>query len=145
MDIKEFTNLTEMVIRDRSLTEQQKEEMLIQMADLHRFIKSYNASISLTDFQFQGKVNVITDEGKKKGILFYDLKGLQDDNSYRQLISEAKKNHGRLKELWLVFVRERNSVKPDSAKRFIHEQNIGYFFDRLFLFDFLQSEVHSLN
>ncbi|MCL1674539.1 hypothetical protein [Elizabethkingia meningoseptica] len=145
MDIKEFASLTEVITRDASLTEQQKEEKLVQMADLHRFIKSYNSAINLAECQFQGKINVITEEGKKKGILFYDLKGLQNDKSYRQLIAEAKRNHGRLKELWLVFVRERDSIQPDSAERFIREQNIAYFFDRLFLFDFLQSEIHLLN
>lgn len=145
MDLKEFNNLSNQILNDDSLTEQQKEEKIIQFVDLIRFIKCYNSSINTSECKFRGKINVIVDGGKEKGILFCDLNSLHSTITYKQLVSEAKKNHGRAKELWLVFVRERETIDAGQALEFIQQENMSYFFDKLFLFDFFREKIYSLN
>lgn len=145
MDLKEFINLSNLILNDSTLTEQQKEEKIIQLADLSRFIECYSSSIKTSECKFRGKINVIVDEGKEKGILFCDLNNLHTTITYKQLVSEAKKNHGEVKELWLVFVRERETIDAGAALELILHKNISYFFDKLFLFDFFGEKIHSLN
>ncbi|WP_454060485.1 hypothetical protein [Elizabethkingia ursingii] len=145
MALKEFTDLSNQILSDSALTEQQKEEKIIQLADLTRFIECYNSSITTSEYELRGKVNIIVDEGRDKGILFCDINSLHNTVSYTQLVAEAKRNHGGVKELWLVFVRERETEDTSPALEFIQQENIGYIFDKLFLFDFFKKQVLSLN
>ncbi|AQX07586.1 hypothetical protein [Elizabethkingia ursingii] len=145
MALKEFTDLSNQILSDSALTEQQKEEKIIQLADLTRFIECYNSSIKTSEYELRGKVNIIVDEGRDKGILFCDINSLHNTVSYTQLVAEAKRNHGGVKELWLVFVRERETEDTSPALEFIQQENIGYIFDKLFLFDFFKKQVLSLN
>ena len=137
--------MSNQILSDSALTEQQKEEKIIQLADLTRFIECYNSSIKASKYQLKGKINIIVDEGRDKGILFCDINSLHNTVSYTQLVAEAKRNHGGVKELWLVFVRERETEDTSPALEFIQQENIGYIFDKLFLFDFFKKQVLSLN
>ncbi|MCT4123932.1 hypothetical protein [Elizabethkingia anophelis] len=145
MDLKEFTDLSNLILNDSTLTEQQKEEKIVQLADLSRFIGCFSSSIKASEYGLKGKVNVIVDEGGGKGIFFCDINSLHNTVSYKQLTSEAKRDHGWVKELWFVFVREKDTDDASSALDFIRQKNIDSLFDKFFLFDFLKKQVHSLN
>ena len=145
MDLKEFTDLSNLILNDSTLTEQQKEEKIVQLADLSRFIGCFSSSIKASEYGLKGKVNVIVDEGGDKGIFFCDINSLHNTVSYKQLTSEAKRDHGGVKELWFVFVREKDTDDASSALDFIRQKNIDSLFDKFFLFEKIKKQVHSLN
>lgn len=74
MELKDFQDLTDQInIECFYMTSSQQEEKVIQLIDLHHFIESYNQSLKVIDY-INHPINIIEDNGIKKGILFYDLK-----------------------------------------------------------------------
>ena len=109
MDLKEFNNLSNQILSDDSLTEQQKEEKIIQFVDLIRFIKCYNSSINTSECKFRGKINVCR-RRKRERYSFCDLNNLHSRITYKQLVSELKRIMEELKNYGFVFVMgERNN------------------------------------
>ena len=122
------------------LTDSQQEEKIIQLIDLHHFIECYNEYILVIDC-IRYPINIIEENGIRKGILFFDLKysSSQDINQ-----SNIFKEQYNLTELWFVFVEEDVSTCKKTYTDFITEEGLEIFYDKIFLFNFFQSAIHPL-
>lgn len=142
MELAVFQELTEEITLECFyMTESQQEEKVIQLIDLHHFVECYSSSIKILSY-IHHPINIITENGVKKGILFYDLKHSSpfDWNAFEEF---KRRNH--LQELWFVFVEE--DAVPDTVRHtgFIAENSIDIFYDKIFLFNFFQSIIHPLS
>jgi len=122
------------------MTDSQQEEKVIQLIDLHHFIASYNESLKVIDY-IHHPINIIEENGVKKGILFYDMKHSHALDIYE---SELFKNHHQIQELWFVFVEEENVSKAEKYVDFIQLNAIETFYDRIFMFNFFQSTINAI-
>ncbi|EJL75477.1 hypothetical protein PMI13_00486 [Chryseobacterium populi] len=141
MDLAVFQELTEKITLECFfMTDSQQEEKVIQLIDLHHFVECYNSKIKIFDY-LHHSVNIVEDNGIKKGIFFYDLKHSMplDLNA----CEEFKKQH-RLQELWFVFVEEEMVRDSNRHTDFIIENRIEVFYDKIFLFNFFQSVISTL-
>ncbi|MFN1215934.1 hypothetical protein ACKW6Q_03000 [Chryseobacterium kwangjuense] len=122
------------------MTESQQEEKVIQLIDLHHFVECYGSSIKILSY-IHHPINIIIENGVKKGILFYDLKhsALFDWNAFEEF-----KRHNHLKEVWFVFVEEDPVSDTVRHTDFIIENSIEIFYDKIFLFNFFQSIIQPL-
>lgn len=141
MELKVFQELTDQIdLECFYMTTSQQEEKVIQLIDLHHFIESYNQSLKVIDY-ISHPINIIEDNGVKKGILFYDLKhNFQLD----LLASEVFKKQHQLQELWFVFVEEDQVSNYKKHIDFLVENGIELFYNRIFIFNFFQSVIHNL-
>ena len=141
MELNIFQKLTDQIdIECFYLTPSQQEEKVIQLIDLHHFVESYHDSLKVIDY-INHPINIIEDDGVKKGILFYDLK---HNFPLDLLASEAFKRQYQLQELWFVFVEEDHIVNYNKHIDFLLENGIELFYNRIFTFNFFQSTIHSL-
>lgn len=122
------------------MTDSQQEEKVIQLIDLHHFIESYNQSLKVIDY-IHHPINIIEENGVKKGILFYDMKHSHALDIYE---SELFKNHHQIQELWFVFVEEENVSKAEKYIDFIQLNAIETFYERIFMFNFFQSTINAI-
>lgn len=138
MELNAFQELTEKITLECFyMSDSQQEEKIIQLIDLHHFIECYNQSLKVIDY-VNNPVNIIEENGTKKGILFYDLKFSAPLNPYAS--EEFKKQH-HLEELWFVFVEEDMKTPPGLHSDFIIENGIEVFYDKIFIFNFFQSKI----
>lgn len=141
MELTVFQELTEQInLECFFMTDSQQEEKVIQVIDLHHFIESYNQSLKVIDY-ISHPINIIDDNGVKKGILFYDLKHTFPLNL---IASEAFKKQNHIDELWFVFVEEDHLTSFNKHIDFLVENGIELFYDRIFIFNFFQSAIHTL-
>lgn len=141
MELNVFQKLTEQITQEcYFMTDSQQEEKVIQLIDLHHFIASYNESLKVIDYIHQ-PINIIEENGVKKGILFYDMKHSHALDIYE---SELFKNHHQIQELWFVFVEEENVSKAEKYMDFIQLNTIDTFYDRIFMFNFFQSTINAI-
>jgi len=141
MELKVFQELTDQIdLECFYMTPSQQEEKIIQLIDLHHFIESYNQSLKVIDY-INHPINIIEDNGIKKGILFYDLK---QNFPLDLLASEAFKKQHQIQEIWFVFVEEDHIKNYNRHIDFLVENGIDFFYDRIFTFNFFQSVIHSL-
>ena len=141
MELNIFQKLTEKIdIECFYMTPSQLEEKTIQLIDLHHFIESYNQSLKVIDY-ISNPINIIEDNGVKKGILFYDLK---HHFSLDVLASEVFKKQHQLQELWFVFVEEDHISNYNRHIDFLIENGIELFYNRIFTFNFFQSVIHNI-
>ena len=139
MELNVFQKLTEQITQEcYFMTDSQQEEKVIQLIDLHHFIASYNESLKVIDY-IHHPINIIEENGVKKGILFYDMKHSHALDIYE---SELFKNHHQIQELWFVFVEEENVSKAEKYIDFIQLNAIETFYDRIFMFNFFQSTIN---
>jgi len=122
------------------MTDSQQEEKVIQLIDLHHFIASYNESLKVIDY-IHHPINIIEENGVKKGVLFYDMKHSHALDIYE---SELFKNHHQIQELWFVFVEEENISQSEKYMDFIQLNAIETFYDRIFMFNFFQSTINAI-
>lgn len=122
------------------MTDSQQEQKVIQLIDLHHFIESYNQSLKVIDY-IHHPINIIEENGVKKGILFYDMKHSHALDIYE---SELFKNHHQIQELWFVFVEEENVSKAEKYIDFIQLNAIETFYERIFMFNFFQSTINAI-
>lgn len=146
MDQERFQNLAEQVIANPCLTLDQQEDKIIQLVDLAHFIKCYKSSIEIVDYMYH-EINIVDDNGIKKGIFFYDFKKTSPgpfDASWRnQSTIEAFRECTGVNELWFVFVTKfTTDFRPFIDC--IEKSNIDAFYDKIFLFDFFQPAIHAL-
>ena len=146
MDQEKFQSMAEQVIANPCLTLVQQEDKIIQLVDLVHFIECYKSSIDIIDYMHH-EINVVDDNGLKKGIFFCDFKksstGSPDISLHNQFTIEAFREYTRVKELWFVFVtRFATDFRPFID--YIAKNNIDTFYDKIFLFDFFQPAVHEL-
>jgi len=141
MELNVFQKLTEQITQEcYFMTDSQQEEKVIQLIDLHHFIASYNESLKVIDY-IHHPINIIEENGVKKGILFYDMKHSHALDIYE---SELFKNHHQIQELWFVFVEEENISKAEKYMDFIQLNAIETFYDRIFMFNFFQSTINAI-
>lgn len=141
MELTVFQKLTEQITQEcYFMTDSQQEEKVIQLIDLHHFIESYNQSLKVIDY-IHHPINIIEENGVKKGILFYDMKHSHALDIYE---SELFKNHHQIKELWFVFVEEEKVSKAEKYVNFIQLNAIETFYDRIFMFNFFQSTINAI-
>lgn len=141
MELNVFQKLTEQITQEcYFMTDSQQEEKVIQLIDLHHFIESYNQSLKVIDY-IHHPINIIEENGVKKGILFYDMKHSHALDIYE---SELFKSHHQIQELWFVFVEEENASKAEKYMDFIQLNAIETFYDRIFMFNFFQSTINAI-
>lgn len=141
MELNVFQKLTEQITQEcYFMTDSQQEEKVIQLIDLHHFIASYNESLKVIDY-IHHPINIIEENGVKKGVLFYDMKHSHALDIYE---SELFKNHHQIQELWFVFVEEENVSKAEKYMDFIQLNAIDTFYDRIFMFNFFQSTINAI-
>ncbi len=141
MELNVFQKLTEQITQEcYFMTDSQQEEKVIQLIDLHHFIASYNESLKVIDY-IHHPINIIEENGVKKGILFYDMKHSHALDIYE---SELFKSHHQIQELWFVFVEEENASKAEKYMDFIQLNAIDTFYDRIFMFNFFQSTINAI-
>lgn len=141
MELTAFQELTEKITLDCFyMSDSQQEEKIIQLIDLHHFIECYNQSLKVIDY-VNNPVNIIEENGMKKGILFYDLKFSSPLNPYA---SEEFKRKYQLEEVWFVFVEEDMKTSSRQHSDFIIENGVDIFYDKIFVFNFFQSIITSI-
>jgi len=141
MELNVFQKLTEQITQEcYFMTDSQQEEKVIQLIDLHHFIDSYNQSLKVIDY-IHHPINIIEENGVKKGILFYDMKHSHALDIYE---SELFKNHHQIQELWFVFVEEESISQVEKYVNFIQLNAIETFYDRIFMFNFFQSTINAI-
>jgi hypothetical protein len=141
MELNVFQKLTEQITQEcYFMTDSQQEEKVIQLIDLHHFIESYNQSLKVIDY-IHHPINIIEENGVKKGILFYDMKHSHALDIYE---SELFKNHHQIQELWFVFVEEESVSQVEKYINFIQLNAIETFYDRIFMFNFFQSTINAI-
>lgn len=141
MELNVFQKLTEQITQEcYFMTDSQQEEKIIQLIDLHHFIESYNQSLKVIDY-IHHPINIIEENGVKKGILFYDMKHSHALDIFE---SELFKNHHQIQELWFVFVEEERISQVEKYINFIQLNAIETFYDRIFMFNFFQSTINAI-
>lgn len=141
MELTIFQKLTEQITQEcYFMTDSQQEEKIIQLIDLHHFIESYNQSLKVIDY-IHHPINIIEENGVKKGILFYDMKHSHALDIFE---SELFKNHHQIQELWFVFVEEESVSQVEKYINFIQLNAIETFYDRIFMFNFFQSTINAI-
>lgn len=141
MELNVFQKLTEQITQEcYFMTDSQQEEKVIQLIDLHHFIASYNESLKVIDY-IHHPINIIEENGVKKGVLFYDMKHSHALDIYE---SELFKSHHQIQELWFVFVEEENASKAEKYMDLIQLNAIETFYDRIFMFNFFQSTINAI-
>ncbi|GAA4158995.1 hypothetical protein GCM10022217_21030 [Chryseobacterium ginsenosidimutans] len=141
MNLKNFKELTEQInLECFYLTTSQQEEKVIQLIDLHHFIDCHNHSIEVINY-LHHSINIIKDNGIKKGILFYDLRQSLPVNLPD---SAVFKEHHHLEELWFVFVEENYISDFIRHTDFVFENDIELLYDKIFIFHFFQSVIYNL-
>ena len=139
MELNVFQKLTEQITQEcYFMTDSQQEEKVIQLIDLHHFIESYNQSLKVIDY-IHHPINIIEENGIKKGILFHDMKHSHALDIYE---SELFKNQHQIQELWFVFVEEESVSQVEKYINFIQLNAIETFYDRIFMFNFFQSTIN---
>lgn len=141
MELNVFQKLTEQITQEcYFMTDSQQEEKVIQLIDLHHFIESYNQSLKVIDY-IHHPINIIEENGVKKGILFYDMKHSHALDIYE---SELFKNQHQIQELWFVFVEEESVSQVEKYINFVQLNAIDTFYDRIFMFNFFQSTINAI-
>lgn len=141
MELAVFQELTEEITLECFyMTESQQEEKVIQLIDLHHFVECYHSPVRILSY-IHHPINIIEEDGIKKGILFYDLKHF---TPFNWNAFEEFKRQNQLKELWFVFVEEDPIHDTAHHTDFITENSIEIFYDRIFLFNFFQSVIKPL-
>lgn len=141
MELTVFQELTEEITLECFyMTESQQEEKVIQLIDLHHFVECYDSKIKILSY-IHHPINIIEEDGIKKGILFYDLK---HSTPFDWNVFEEFKRRHQLKEIWFVFVEEDPISDTTRHAEFITENSIEIFYDKIFLFHFFQSAIQPL-
>lgn len=141
MELAVFQELAEEITLECFfMTDSQQEEKVIQLIDLYHFVECYNLQIKVLNY-IHHSINIIEENGIKKGILFYDMK---HSASLDLNANEDFKRQYHLQELWFVFVEEDTVIDPNRYNSFITENSIEIFYDRIFQFNFFQSAINPL-
>lgn len=140
MKVESFLKIVE-EIEDFCLAAEQQEELITKVADLSRFIQSYDPSIEIINWMWY-KVSIIKHAGTTKGIIFCDATYLDSERSYcsNANLADFKKNK-HLKELWLVMINSSASQGLKSFTDIIEDKALNNIYDKIFSLNFLQFHV----
>lgn len=136
------------IMDDPCLSGKQQEEKIIQVFDLCHFVEIYKQSLRIIDFE--DEINIIEDDGARKGIYFCDLLYNSSHPFERSLYSQAflktLKIQSDLSELWFVVVEENFvSENMNDSKAFIKKYNVEELYDRIFYFNYSRSIIKKIN
>ncbi|MFY1047517.1 hypothetical protein [Chryseobacterium sp. GP-SGM7] len=139
---------TTQIMDDPCLTGKQQEEKIIQIFDLCHFVEIYKRSLRIIDFD--DKVNIIEDDGGRKGIYFCDLLYTTthhfEGSLYSQSFLQSLKRQSDLSELWFVVVEENFiSENMNDSKAFIKKNKVEDLYDRIFYFNYSRSIIKKIN
>ncbi|WP_430613416.1 hypothetical protein [Flavobacterium sp. JP2137] len=128
------------------LTTRQKNDKLIQLIDINEFIKKYHSEkIEVVDCM-SSSVNIIQIKEQLSGLVFYELDSFLNETFHENLATELlyqTKVDKALSELWLIFVKDDYHNRAVSIEP---QQLTAYtdLFERVFLFDFVQSSIEKI-
>lgn len=140
MEVESFLKIVE-EIEHSCLSAEQQEEMITKVADLSRFIQSYDPSIEIIHWM-RCKVSIIRYSGTNTGVIFCDDTKQSSANAYysNARLMDLKKREG-LKELWLVVIGSCTSNDLRPFKNLSTDKSLDKIYDKIFSLDFLQSRV----
>ncbi|MEL1242097.1 hypothetical protein [Flavobacterium flavipallidum] len=139
--------LASQIMDDPRFTEEELEEKIIQVFDLCHFIKTYKQSLNIIGYSHP--INLIEEDGVKKGIYFCDLlyntRYSFDRWFYQQSNLKDIINLLNIKELWFVLV-VKSFFDDDliDSQEFIERNKINSLYDKVFYFNFSQSTIKIL-
>lgn len=139
MKVESFLKIVE-EIEYSCLTEGQQEKMITKVADLSRFIQSYNPSIEIIDWM-RPKISIIKHSGVNIGVMLCDASRCSDLSSLSNINLIDYKKREQLKELWLVAVNGSLSQNLKLFTGITEVSSLDRIYDKIFSFDFLQSRV----
>lgn len=128
------------------LTTRQKNDKLIQLIDINKFISGYNSEeIEMVDC-LSSSVNIINIKENLSGLVFYELDSFFNESFHKNLARELllkTKLERKLNELWLIFVKDdyRNTTVSIEPKQLSAFTNL---FEQIFLFDFHKSSIQKI-
>ncbi len=137
MTVERFLKIVE-EIEDSCLSAERQEKMITKVADLSRFIQSYDASIEIINWM-RYQVSIIRHCGTNKGIIFYDHTKPPSSYYFNTKLMDIK-NQEDLKELWLVGINSCAS-KELRFKNMIRDKSLDRIYDKIFSLDFLRSHI----
>ncbi|WP_144281738.1 hypothetical protein [Chryseobacterium echinoideorum] len=140
MKVESFLKVVE-EIEDSYLPVEHQEEMIKKIADLSRFIQSFDPSIEIINWM-RYKFTIINHSGTNKGIIFCDHTDRSSESAYyfNASLAEIKKLE-QLKELWLVLIIDSASQELKLFRDIIENKSPDNIYDKIFSLDFLRSEV----
>ncbi|QQQ29106.1 hypothetical protein [Chryseobacterium indoltheticum] len=140
MKVESFLEIVE-EIEHSCLSAERQEEMITKVADLSRFIQSYDPSIEIVSWM-RYRVSIIRHSGASKGVIFCDHKDLFSASTYYSNANlAALKKLDQLEEVWLVVISSCGADSPRPLKNLPADQSLDKIYDKIFSLDFLQSEV----
>ncbi|WP_278354091.1 MULTISPECIES: hypothetical protein [Bacteroidota] len=144
MDIIEFQKLAEQI--NPLLNDDEKEERVIQIVDLRKFMACCNLDLKIIDC-ITSEINVVEHNNEKIGILFIELTKCTVRSSfiktfYDKIVYQSEKLN--TKRLWFVFVEENPLSDFSKFINFIENHGLSNLFDKIFLFQFYESVIHQL-
>ncbi|WP_294207680.1 hypothetical protein [uncultured Chryseobacterium sp.] len=143
MEVESFLKIAEK-IEHSCLSAEQQEKMITKVADLSRFIESYDPSIEIVSWM-RYRVNIIQHSGANKGVIFCDYQDLFSARAYYSSASLADlKKLEQLEGLWLVVISNCGTDNLRSLKKMINAQSLEKIYDEIFSLNFLQSEVQTV-
>ncbi|MBW3520434.1 hypothetical protein [Flavobacterium sp. NKUCC04_CG] len=128
------------------LTTRQKNDKLIQLIDINKFISGYHSEeIEMVDC-LSSSVNIINIKENLSGLVFYELDSFFNESFHKNLARELllkTKLERKLNELWLIFVKDdyRNTTVSIEPKQLSAFTNL---FEQIFLFDFHKSSIQKI-
>jgi hypothetical protein len=139
---------TTQIMDDPCLTGRQQEEKIIQVFDLCHFVEIYKQSLRIIDFE--DEINIVEDDGARKGIYFCDLLYTTthpfECSLYNQAFLKNIKRQSDLNELWFVVVEENFiSENMNNSKAFIKKNNVEDLYDTVFYFNYSRSIIKKIN
>ena len=140
MKLENFLKIVE-EIEDSCLSAERQEEMITKIADLSRFIQSYDPSIEIINWMLH-HISIIRHSGVNKGIIFCDhtTQSSANSNDSNADLINIKIQEG-LKELWLVEIYSCTSGELRSFNNRIEDQSQDKIYDKIFGLDFLRSRI----
>jgi hypothetical protein len=135
------------IMDDPLLSGGQQEQKIIQVFDLCHFMDVYGQAFKIINYKHQ--INIIEDDGVRKGIYFCDLlyntDYFLDRWFYKQNNIEDIRSQFKIKELWFVIVVESFSTDDlIDSEWFVQENGVNNLYDKIFYFNFSQSIIKKL-
>ena len=133
MSLKNFNDwVTKLNLLDFSSVE--KENKIIQITDLNRFIECYDPSLEIIDcinydFCIIGKNNL------EKEVILTDISNVNNT---------IEKSRNKNKESWFVLVNDKLDAALKSIIKNIEDHQINKNYDKVFVFNFFQSSIYEI-
>lgn len=133
MSVKNFNYwINKLNLLDFSSTE--KEDKIIQITDVNRFIQCYDPTLKIVDC-IHHDFCIIEKNEIIKEVTLMDISNLKNN-----VTNSINKN----KESWFVLVNDKLDITLKSILKTLEEQNISKIYDKVFIFNFFQPSIHEI-